>query len=172
MIIYLNKFSHIENFTMKQALKSAIYYSHDNKNYNKNYNIISEYFYSNQDEFNNIINGFRSDIHIRNVFGNNNNICYEICNNISQDYHDLLIDNLDVLLIITRKDNVIKICKVNDDKDKNNIGIIKIDSVIAELNLTSYNSTSWYKYPLYLGVIGLGLICVSVYHSDKPFDGF
>jgi len=153
---------------MKQALKSAIYYSQENKNYN----IISEYFYSNQDEFNNIINGFRSDIHIRNVFGNNNNICYEICNNISKDYHDLLIDNLDVLLIITRKDNVIKICKVNDDKDKNNIGIIKIDSVIAELNLTSYNSTSWYKYPLYLGAIGFGLICVSIYHSDEPFEPF
>lgn len=157
---------------MKTALGNAIYYIHGNDNIYLKYHLISDHIFQDPEEFNSIMMNLNSDIQVRNIFGNQDNICYDIFRNIGKYYHDLLIGNLDSLLIISRKDNAIKISRKLNSK-KSNIGIVKIDSVLAELNLGEYNSVSWYKYPLYLvGIVGLGLLGSSVYSAGGGFDGF
>ncbi len=143
---------------MKQALENAIYYIHGNDDTYLKYHIISEFVCDNINEFKDTIESFKHDIQIRNLFGNSNNVCYDICENIAHYHNTLLLDQLDLLLIVTRKDNAIKISRTNIEKYSINIGIVKIDSVLAELNLSGLNSNygGWYKYPLCLaGALGL-----------------
>jgi len=124
------------------ALPLATYYVNDYDDTYLKYNVITEILFDGTESgLNSAIDSFKHNIKIRNLFGNKDNICYKICYAISKCYDVLLVDQLDSVLIVTRKDNVIKLTKssdkvprFNDFTDKK-IGIIKIDSVIAEMNL-------------------------------------
>jgi len=159
---------------MKRALEDAIYYIHGNDNTYLRYHIITEYVYSDYESFNNVISTLHSDIRVRNIFGKYDSLCYQICNFIPEHYDNLLIEHLDVLLIVTRKDNAIKLSRKQQKNNPNyiKIGIIKIDSVVAELNLSIHNSSTGYNYPLYfLGAVGLVLLGGIMYQRDIGFDG-
>jgi len=133
---------------MDQAVIKAIYYTNALSG-----NVISEYQYSNKDTFCELVRGFRNDINIRNIFGSTDNICYQICDVISQSYDQLLLDNIDCLLIITRKDSTILLTK---NRSIQKVGVIKIDSVLAELNLNQAGSS---KIPYFLfAIVTAGLI--------------
>lgn len=113
---------------MDQALLKAIYYSNTTTG-----RIVSTYEYSNKNDFNRIIKNLRNDINIRNIFGTSDSICYKICDFISSSYDNLLLDKIDSLLVITRRDNAIKFIRSEGNNEDTNFGIIKIDSVLAEL---------------------------------------
>ena len=170
---------------MEQALSRGIYYIRGNDDSYLKYHIITEIIYDGtKDEFNNVLKSLHINTQVRNIFGDQDNICYTITNSISYYYDRLLINQLDVILIVNRYDNAIKIVKNNLDKTKNNeknydleIGVIKIDSVIAEFNLNGLindkNNFGWYsyiKYPIYLiGILGLGY---HLYYDDVLFKKF
>ena len=185
---------------MEKALSRGIYYIHGNDDSYLKYHIITEIIYDGtNDEFNDVLKSLHTNTQVRNIFGDQDNICYTITNSLSHYYDRLLINQLDVILIVNRYDYAIKIVKNNSDKnnsdknnsDKNNsnkinqnektydleIGVIKIDSVIAEFNLNRLindgNNFKWYsyiKYPIYLiGILGLGY---HLYYDDMLFNKF
>lgn len=144
---------------MNKALNQAIYYTdiiHGN--------IISEYSFSNKKDFIEIIKNLRNDINVRNIFGSSDNIFYQILENVSQSYDQLLLDKLDVLLIVTRKDNVIKLLHTKEIKT---VGVIKIDSVLVELNVTD-NSFYYFLF----GVIGLAAVWKGINEKMISFSAF
>ena len=167
---------------MEQSLKSAIYYLSDNST---KYNIITEFSYDGtRESFGKIIDTFRSNIQIRGIFGNRENICYEIADSLHTHYNVLLLNQLDTILIVTRYDDVIKISQIHEENPKDhhkingqkinnrNIGIVKIDSVVAELNIDNIHNARkgrWYKYPLVLGGI-LVLLTLGLSGYTKDFD--
>ena len=167
---------------MEQALRSAIYYIHGNDDSYLKYNIVTEILHDGtRENFTDIITRFRSDIQIRTLFGNRENICYEIADGLAQYYDTLLLGQLDTILIVTRHDNAIKLSRKSDNNnDYNydlNIGIVKIDSVIAEININrishSRRSSSWYKYSFWIGtIVALGFIWTSVYSDGLSFGDF
>lgn len=132
---------------MDKAINKAIYYTDILTG-----NVISEYQYSDRGKFSEIIKNFRNDINIRSIFGSVDNLFYHICDAILKCYDDLLLDNIDCLLIITRKDNTIRLSRTNCSKT---VGVIKIDSVLAELNL---NQTESNKIPYFLFAIVTGVL--------------
>lgn len=149
---------------MDQAVIKAIYYTNVLSG-----NVISEYQYSNKDTFYELIKGFRNDINIRNIFGSVDNVCYQICDTISQSYDQLLLDNIDCLLIITRKDNAILLSRSSNPKTSNpkRVAVIKIDSVLAELNLKQAGSSK-ITYFLFAAVTA-GLIWNGIYEKVISF---
>ena len=165
---------------MEQALRSAIYYIQGNDDSYLKYNIITELLYDGtRENFTDIITSFRSDIQIRNLFGNRENICYEIADGLDQYYERLLLEQLDAILIVTRHDNAIKLSLKNNSNNIRydlNIGIVKIDSVIAEINIVQISKLkrdSWYKYPFWIGTaVVLGFIWTSVYSDGISFRDF
>lgn len=130
---------------MKRALENAIFYSHDYHT-----NVISEHTYSNKEDFSNIIKNFGKNIEIRNIFGNHDNICYDICNNISYYYDNLLLGNVAKIYITSRRGN--SICLINSNNKNKNLAIIPIDAVLTELNINQ-DGVGWTKY-LWLGIAG------------------
>lgn len=160
---------------MLQALERSIYYVKDD-NLDYRYNIVSECSYHGAKmDFKEVTDGFRKDINIRTVFGNDDNICYEIFDAISRDYDKLLIKELNSLLIVSRKGSAIRITKTPPPgnqlsgrckpRKSNNVGIIQIDSVLAELNIQSYNSRSWTSYMYYVvGIAGILFLGTKVYN--------
>lgn len=160
---------------MNKALENAIYYIHGDTHLK--YNVVTELLYDGTlTNFTDVINGFRSNINIRNLFGNTDNICYKICDEIVKCYNKLLLGQLDFILIVTRQDNALKIIKAIDktkDNCRNDIGVIKIDSVISELNLNNLiqnNTIGWIKYPAYLiGLTGLFFVGRNMY-NDYVFE--
>lgn len=166
---------------MEQALRSAIYYVHGNDESYLKYNVVTEVIFDGTIEsLADATSHFRSDIRIRNLFGNKENICYEITDNLSRYYETLLLGQLDVILIVTRHDNAVKISKKYDKYNYNQYklktGIVKIDSVIAELNiinLSDSGSSNWYKYPIWaLGMGIMGVVVNQIYRGGGPFDDF
>ncbi len=167
---------------MEQSLRSAIYYL-PSPNRSK-YDIITELIYDGtRESFGRMINNFRSNIQIRNLFGNKENICYQISDNLYTYYDVLLLNQLDTILIVTRYDEAIRVRKdptnptdptnqtnQTNQKDPTMVGIIKIDSVIAELG-SGTNGFNWYKYPLILGgILGLFLITLKISEDGLNFD--
>jgi hypothetical protein len=158
---------------MEQALSRAIYYLHGKDDSYLNYNIITEIIYESKDKLEHILKFLDSNIQVRNVFGDQENICYEISRSISKYYDRLLINQLDSILIITRYDQAVKLSKQRDNKEFRydlNIGIIKIDSVIAELNIGAISEAKgkkWIMYPFYIS----GILAVWYYIrcSETPF---
>ncbi len=154
---------------MKKALVDAIYYVNGLDNSYLRYDIVKEIMYDGtQVNFKDAITHLKSDIKVRTLFGNHDNICYQIINSVSMNYQQLLIGELDSLLIVTRHDNAIKIRRsnsseedvnVNTDHTHNydkNIGIIKIDAVLTELNISSLSKKSnWSGYLYWIGIFGL-----------------
>jgi len=124
---------------MDRALTNAIYYSDTIHG-----KVVTEYEYSNKDDFIKIVKNLRNDIKVRNIFGTSDSICYKICDFISSSYDNLLMGKIDSLLVITRRDNAIRFIR----SEGTNVGIIKIDSVISELD-PSPN----YSYLLLLPII-------------------
>jgi len=137
---------------MNHALSKAIYYS-DTESGSINQvlkNNVCEYTYSNKNDFMKVIENLKKDINIRNIFGTTDSICYKICDSISSSYDALLLDKIDSLLIITRKDNSTKFVRSNGNK----YGIIKIDSVLAELSTYSEKESN-YSYLIIIPIIFL-----------------
>jgi hypothetical protein len=130
------------------------------------------------------VSNLKSNIQIRNLFGNQDNICYEICDCIAKCYNDLLIDQLESVFIVTRHDNAIKLSRkasgsvedknIQDKRNNNSSIIIKIDGVLAEINISKLHGTQYknlYKYPLYLGgLIFIGWAFHQTWKSIKLFD--
>ena len=153
---------------MEQALRNAIYYVEGNDDSYLKYNIVAEILYDgDKKSLQEVTDYFRSDIRIRNLFGNKENICYEICDRLSNCYDSLLLDRLDVILIVTRHDNAIKITRSINNGSKGPTkksgrlisGIIKLDGVIAELYSINFNQRSYWYYPiLTISVMGLGVL--------------
>ena len=109
---------------MKQALANAIYYQSDHNAGT----VIVKFIYNNEIEFLDFLKDLKNNLIIRNVFGLEN-ILYDICENI--DYKELLLDQSDGLVIITRKDLIIELC--NSAPSYGTHGVIKVDAVLFEL---------------------------------------
>ncbi len=152
---------------MEKALVDAIYYINGSDTY-LNCNVVKEILYDGtQSDFVNTITQLNSDINVRTLFGNHDNICYQILGWIGKCYNQLLIGELDSLLIVTRHDNAIKIRKsgisndeiTSDEPNHNydkNTGIIKIDAVLTELNISSLNKEyNWYRPLYWVGIFGI-----------------
>jgi len=164
-----------ELYGLSHALPRATYYFQGNDDSYLKYNIVRELMYDGTKEnLSSIVNTFENDIKIRTIFGHND-IHYKITNAIAKNYDKLLLSQVDVILIVTRYDQAIKIVKKPTENDETkydmNIAVIKLDSVIAELNLNSSNYKdkygTWYYYPLYLGIFfGIGLLCKRTYTGD------
>jgi len=161
---------------MEQALSRAIYYSHGNDDSYLKYNIVAEILYDTREKLDHILKTLDSNIQVKNIFGNQDNICYEIGKSISKYYHRLLINQLDAILIVTRYDQAIKISRNESKKETKYdlyIGIIKIDSVIAELNIDSIANSKdvkWYMYPIYIG--GILVVWYQIYNSRLLSENF
>ena len=163
---------------MDRALENAIYYMDGNTDIHEKYTIISKSSYDGtKDSFKDVICSFKSDIGIKNMFKNLDNICYDICDGICQYYDKLLIEKIDMLLIVTRQDSAISIVKnsnnsdtndKNDTNDKDQIGIIKIDAVLAELLSAGQRNEKRSRFPLL--VIG-AIIFIGVYiYTNMDFE--
>lgn len=133
---------------MKAAINKAIYYSHQPIEYN----LITTVLYTDLSELSTILKNLRKDLSVRNSFGNTN-VVYDICSNI--DFNDIAMEQLDGLLIVTRRDMAIKI--IRKELLNNNFGIIKIDSVLAEIK-----TKSWFRWVLYPVLVAVG---VGMYHG-------
>ncbi len=161
---------------MEQALSRAIYYSYGNDDSYLKYNIVAEIIYDTREKLDHILKTLDSNIHVRNIFGNQDSICYEISKSISKYYDRLLINQLDAILIVTRHDQVVKLSRKESKKETKYdlyIGTIKIDSVIAELNIYGIDNSKgvrWYMYPIYIG--GILVICYQIYSSRVLYDLF
>ena len=146
---------------MDNALEKAIYYPTSEPEYKI---IVTLEHDGTETNFKELISSFQSDINIKNMFGPYNNISYKIFNCIGNSFKKLLIDQLDVLHIVTRQDSSIKIVRKSENQN-NKIGIIKIDGVLSEMKLTN-NGTSWVKLSTVVVIIGLltGVYFLSDYH--------
>lgn len=142
---------------MEKALYKSIYYKVENE-YN-NYEIITEISYDGtKKDLIDKIGGFKNNLNIRKIFNNDDNICYTIFNEIGRNYDKLLLNQVNSILIITRYDQVIKLY---DNTNKNEtLGIIKIDSVIAELNIERSYKSSWFSFV----IIGSILFAIGFYN--------
>lgn len=147
---------------MKEAISKSIYYSSSSS-----YSLIATFTYSDPYEFASIMQDLRTNLALRNFFGEKN-IVYDICQNIH--YTDLLMEQLDGLYIVTRRDNAIRIVK--KDATSDNYGIIKIDSVISELAELSELSPkkSVFRLALYtLSYPFLLALGAGIYHGYLSF---
>ena len=158
---------------MDNALENVIQYvQSDTQSVMSNYNIITNLSYDGTEEdFKNLTDSFRSDINIKNLFKNVDNTYYQICDEIAENYDRLLIGGLDILLLVTRNDSVISIEKNSFEMEdnSNNIGIIKIDSVLSEMFLLSdikEERKRWLKYSLCLFAYG---VLVGAYICNHKF---
>lgn len=151
---------------MKEAIAKSIYYSSSSS-----YSIITTFTYNDPYEFASLMQDLKNNLALRNFFGysssgysssgcgsasSEKNIVYDICQNI--DYSNLLMEQLGGLYIVTRRDEAIKFVK--SDSTSDNYGIIKIDTVIAELSELVPKKTNrvmyYLSYPLLL-ILGAGL---------------
>ena len=101
--------------------------------------------YTCEKDFETILDQSHENVEIRKLLGNTNNISYKILHAISKMFKKLLIPMLNSLCIITREGNVIYIMGPENSNITTMNGIIKIDAVLAELNINSYmteNQTS------------------------------
>jgi len=151
---------------MEKALVNAIYYADEDQ---ARGNIMTEvYFDGTPIDFKDVIGRLRDNLKVRTLFGNNDNICYQILDHIGKSYHSLLLRKISSLLIITRHDDIIKITKRSNkntmvsekaetDDDKNtSTGIIKIDAVLAELNISEVTKPSkWYNKLWWMGLFSI-----------------
>ena len=153
---------------MKEAIKNAIYYVDNTSNNTEDkYNIVTNITYDGtKPNFREAITKLYSNVKVRMLFGNNDNICYHMLYYIGRSFDTLLVGELDNIIIITRNDNAIQISKniiIPDDiveVDIKNIkgmtGIIRIDAVLAELNITEATKGSGlYNLLYWVGVFGL-----------------
>ena len=133
---------------MKAAINKAIYYSQ----HPIEYNLITTIYYTDLSELSTILKNLRKDLSIRDFF-THDNVLYDICSNI--DFNDISMEQLDGLLIVTRRDMAIKI--IRKELVNNNFGIIKIDSVLAEIKIKS-----WFRWVLCPVLVAVG---VGMYHG-------
>ena len=167
---------------MNQALENAIYYINNGDNFA---NIITSYSYDGTKKgFGEAMKSIKSDIQVKNIFKNFDNVYYDICEGINRNYDNLLIASLDKLLIITREDSVICIEKIvpntgsnsntdntysnGDTGNSNNksTGIIKIDAVLVELLIKNQKGRSWFDYPIIV-IFSLVLAGSCLYNGEN-----
>lgn len=144
---------------MREALQKAIYFEPCYETREKLNGIYFEY--SNEEEFRSILNNLKYNIDVVSLFGKDE-FLHSLLYSIGSYYKELLLDRIDIINIVSRKEYRIIICKkdVNVNMQENiggnmnlnmqnkNAAIIKIDSVLAELNKYSSNSSVFF-YPLF-----------------------
>ena len=134
---------------MKQAIENAIYYS--GASFGMNYNSII-YEYSDKETFINIIKSLKSEIEVISIFAPKDDICYSIFNQLS--YENLMLDKVDALYLVNRKDCAIKLMRT--DGEEKRVAILKVDSVVSEMPKNSY-----WTYPLTF--IAGGILAITGY---------
>ena len=152
---------------MKQAIEKAIYYSGVIPTYNldgasnqvhsfgMNYNSIV-YEYSDKESFVNIIKSLKNEIEVISVFAPKDDICYSIFNQLS--YENLMLDKVDALYLVNRKDCAIKLIRTGEVEKR--VAILKVDSVVSEMPKSSY-----WTYPLTF--IAGGVLAVAGYELAR-----
>ena len=110
---------------MKTAIEKAIYYSDVNT-----FNPIVTFEYTDETNFQEIINNLHQNIEVVAIFGNKDNICYRIFKSLN--YKELLFDKTTSIYLVNRKGLAIRLCRSDDLAEKERIGVVKIDSVLAE----------------------------------------
>ena len=138
---------------MEKAVLQAVYYT-DIPIITSNKIILH---YTVEKDFKTILDQAYKNVEIRKLLGNTSNISYQILEAISKMFKKLLVSMLNSLCVITREGTIISILGSNNTKNNKIIGIIKIDAVLAELNINLYmnQTTLFTKMTKVIGVFGL-----------------
>ena len=125
---------------MLKALEKAIYYTDRDDLFASVINLS----YENEENFLEICNNLHNNIEVIASFGNKDNICYSIFQNIGRIYNELLLDKTSSIFIVNRRGESIKLFR---NVDTTRVAIIKIDAVLSEYKESS-NKKHFFFYPL------------------------
>ena len=137
---------------MKEAIEKAVYYT---DYISEQYNLpVATFEFRDRENLSEILSSLTQNVDIITNFASKKDSCYPIFNHIYYCYDSLLLDNVNALFLVNRKDFCIKLIKADKNNTENQrFAIIKTDSVFSEL--FSSKSFSW-KYLFLPGFILLG----------------
>jgi len=149
---------------MRSAIENAIYYSKFIPSYLQT-PIASFNYNSELNSFNLIREEFKNCIDVKELFGEDMNMCIKILEELSNSFNDLLLGNISTIYIVNRKDFTIELKNRDYEYDEENIrvAILKIDSIKTE-----YKPPSWKKWIWGLGILStipVGYIAANHYNS-------
>jgi len=149
---------------MRSAIENAIYYSKFIPSYLQT-PIVSFNYNSDLDSFNLIREEFKNCIDVKELFGEDMNMCIQILEELSNSFNHLLLGNISSIYIVNRKDFAIELKNRDYEYDEENIrvAILKIDSIKTE-----YKPSSWKKWMLGLGILStipVGYIAANHYNT-------
>jgi hypothetical protein len=123
---------------MKQAILSAIYYTNNPLLYHP----VITLSYVTPEDFKKLLSyeNTHTSVKFKQLFGTCD-ISYQILDQVSQLGDELLTLFVKELYIITRNDMVIKVTNTSNKISDNTVAIIKLDAVLADLNINNYMET-------------------------------